>query len=157
MKNFEEDLKVNQYDLTKELVEHPQKFYSWAKEYVLAQQETQRVKAKLELLQDELSLKMRQDPKRFDLPEKPTEATIKSAINAHKEVKKITEKYMERLGVEKILSKAERAFEHRKKALEGLVSLQLQNYHSEPKVKQEAQQNIERKNILKQIRRKKRG
>lgn len=157
MKNFEEDLKINQYDLTKELIEHPQKFYSWAKEFVLAQQEAQRIKGKLELLQDELSLKIRQDPKKFDLSDKPTEATIKSAINVHKDVKKLTEKYMERLGVEKILSKAERAFEHRKKALEGLVSLQLQNYHSEPKVKPETQQNVERQRILRQIRKKKRG
>lgn len=145
---------IDKFNLDEELVKHPQLFYLYSEAYSKAQMETQKAKDSWELRKAELELEIKDDPGKFGL-KKDTESIVKAKLMTMQEIKKLYEIYLAKLGVERILSKAERAFEHRKKSLEGLVSLQVQNYYSQPK-SSDTQQRADSKDLLKKAREKKR-
>jgi hypothetical protein len=138
--NFQKDIDINENKLSEELIQQPQKFYRWGVLYAEAQADTARCKDQLDMMKNKVELEIRKTPKKYDEKGKLTEGQIKALVNTDSRVEELNNQYLELLKVEKILAKAERAFEHRKKSLEGLVSLNMQYYFSTPKTNQQAEE-----------------
>jgi hypothetical protein len=155
--DFEKDIVIDKFNLTEELVEQPQKYYDWGKALSISETETLIAKDKLEIIRSEIELKIRNHPTLYDLPNNPKEAQIKAAVNINRKVRRANKNYLDALRIEKTLKKAERAFEHRKKSLEGLVYLSNQFYFADPKTNSHTQEKINRKRLLDSAREKRKG
>jgi len=154
--DFENDINIDEFNLVEELVRQPQLYYDWAKKAVLANSDTLSAKDKLDLIKAEIELRIRKHPTLHRLPEKPTEAIIKAAVLVNRKVQRANKRYLEALRIEKILNKAERAFEHRKKSLEGLVQTNSQFYFASPRTDSRTRQKVDEDTLLKQARERKR-
>lgn len=133
MTDFSDEVRINKYKLDDELVEQPQRYYDWAKLEAKAGDQVAYLKDKLEVLKAEMEIRIRKHPTVYDLPENPKEALIKAAILIQPKIKRANRKLLKAMKTHRLLSKAEKAFEHRKKSLEGLVSLNIQMHFSTPK------------------------
>ena len=155
---YYEDLKIDRYNLEKELVRQPQLFMEWALKAAIASVDREDAKNRVELIRAEIDKKIRSNPEEYGISEsKSTDRAIKLAVENHRRVKKFYKKYLKKLRDEKILNEAKTAFNHRKKMLESLVSLNIQLHFSEPKVpveKKEMMYQDSRRSMLKQMRKK---
>jgi hypothetical protein len=151
-KNFEQEVFIDKNNLPDELVEQPQKFYDWAKEAVLASIDTTDAKDRYEVVKAEVELRIRQHPSLHNLPDKPTESSIRATVTTNRKVRRAFKKYLDALRTEKLLAKAERAFEHRKKSLEGLVTTNTQFFFANPKIDSQTRQTIDQDELLKSAR-----
>lgn len=133
MNDFNDEVKINKYQLDDELVEQPQRYYNWAKLESKAADDVARLKDKVEIIKAEVEIRIRKHPTAYDLPDNPKEALIKAAILIQPKVKRANRKLLKAMKTHRLLSKAEKSFEHRKKSLEGLVSLNIQMHFSTPK------------------------
>jgi len=156
-RDFNEDIAIDKYNLVDELTEQPQLYYEWAKQQSIAAADVADAKDKLDLTRSKVELKIRANPGLYRLAEKPTEPMIRAAVNTNVKVKRANKRYLETVRIESLLKKAERAFEHRKKALEGLVSLNMQFWYSTPKTSSNVEQEIDQSNLLKRARKKRSG
>jgi len=158
MSDFNEDIKINKYKLDTELVNQPQRYYEWAKAEADAADEVARLKDKLEVVKSKVEIRIRKNPTLFDLPENPKEALVKAAITIHPKVQKASKKLFNATKTHRLLTKAEKSFEHRKKSLEGLVSLNMQIHFANPRGTERKHYEIDndRKDLLKQARNKRR-
>ena len=133
MSNFSDDIAINKYQLDEELVEQPQKFYEWAKAEVIAGEKVSELKDTLEVTKAEMEIRIRKNPTLYDLPNNPKEALIKAAVLIQRKVKKASRRLIKAQRTHGLLKKAEKSFEHRKKSLEGLVSVNMQLHFATPK------------------------
>lgn len=127
------DIQIDEYSLDKEWVDQPRKYFRYASKLANAKRELDSSKSTLDIVKAELDLAVRQDPESHGLV-KFTEAAGTAAIirsGAYREAVAIVNN--NKFTVD-IYQAAVVAMDHRKKALEGLVSLQLSNYFSNPKV-----------------------
>ncbi len=132
--SYQRDLKIDRYKLDSELVRQPQLYMTWALKSVDASIEKDEAKNRLDIVKSEIDSRIRATPERYGLDERPTEPAIKAAIAKHPKVKRYTRLYFRALRNDRLLSKAEIAFNHRKKMLEGLVSLNIQLNFADPRV-----------------------
>ena len=133
MNDFSADIEINKYQLDEELVRQPQLYYDWAKSEVIAADKVARAKDDWEVTAAEIEIEIRKHPTLYNLPDNPKEGLVKAAVIIHKKVKRKKKKYLKALKTQRLLAKAERSFEHRKKSLEGLVSVNMQMHFSTPK------------------------
>ena len=130
MRNYTDDLKIDQYNLDDELIKQAQIFMEWASLYARASIDRETAKNKLDIIKaKEESLV------RTNMKTKLTEPAIQSKVIQKARVKKYTKKYLAALYEEKILNEAKTALKAKQKMLEGLVQLRIQSYYSDPKVK----------------------
>ena len=134
MSKYQEDINLNQYDLEYELIRQASLFLKYSELAVDAGFERDKIKERIKLAETEIDLDIRQDYEQFGFDCKPTEAAIKAAIVQHDSHRKVTRKYIEATRVFNSLTGAKTALEHKKKALELLVSLVIRGYSAEPKV-----------------------
>lgn len=158
MSDFSEQVQINKYKLDDELVEQPQRYYEWAKLEAKANDDVAYYKDRLEIIKAEVEIRIRKHPTAFDLPENPKEGLIKAAILIQPKVKRANRKLLKAMRTHRLLTKAEKSFEHRKKSLEGLVSLNMQMHFSTPRGVQRKDFEIEeqRDNLLEKARNKRR-
>lgn len=133
MSDFSRDIAINKYRLDEELVEQPQKFYEWAKAEVMAGEKVATLKDDLEVIKSEVEIRIRKNPTLYDLPDNPKESLIKAAVLVQRKVKKASKRLIKAQRTHGLLKKAEKSFEHRKKSLEGLVSVNMQLHFATPK------------------------
>ena len=156
MSEFYDENKINKYKLDDELVEQPQLYYKWAKLESEAADKVATLKDKLEILKSEMEIRIRKEPTAFDLPDNPKEALIKAALTIQPKIQRMNDKLFRAMKTHRLLSKAEKSFEHRKKSLEGLVSLNMQMHFSAPKGTQKGdyEGNDQRDDLLEKARKK---
>ena len=133
MSDFNQDVAINKYKLDEELVRQPQKFYEWAKAEVIAGDKVSDLKDKLEILKAKVEIRIRKHPTAYDLPENPKEGLIKAAVIVQPKVVRMSKKLLQAMKTHRLLQKAEKSFEHRKKSLEGLVSVNMQIHFATPR------------------------
>jgi hypothetical protein len=133
MSDFSNDIAINKYKLDEELVQQPQKFYEWAKAEVIAGEKVSELKDDLEVIKAEMEIRIRRNPTLYDLPNNPKEGLIKAAVLIQRKVKKASKRLIKAQRTHGLLKKAEKSFEHRKKSLEGLVSVNMQLHFATPK------------------------
>lgn len=124
---------IDEFRLDRELKNQPKLFMRYALLLAGAKQEVANYKAALDVAVADLNLEIRNDPIRFKLP-KVTESTIESCIKIQPQYANALKKLNRAKYRMDMYQAAVDALEHRKKALEGLVYLQGQNYFSAPKM-----------------------
>lgn len=144
MDNYRKQLKIDRYRLDSELIRQPQKYMDWALLAAKAEIETKETEQKYDLIKGSVEKKVRSDPERYGLKEKPTEAAVKHEALKNKKVKRYFKYYMDALQNEKILKRAEKAFQQRKGMLEALVQLNVQLHFAEPKLPQGQRESVDR-------------
>jgi len=125
---FEVDLN----ELDREWVRQPDLYFKYATKLADAKREHEQSRANLELTKAELDLDIRGNPEKFDVG-KITEATVSATILSQKKYRKAHKKMLNAKHHVDILDATVRTLDHRKSALERLVSLHGQNYFSPPK------------------------
>lgn len=136
-RNYKLDLEINSSNLEDEWIEQPSLYMYYSDLQARAIKERDDLKQKLDVHQAQLDSKVRKNWEQY-FEKSPTESAIKNYIVLNVETKKLVEKLNELSYNVSIMTAAKTAFEHRKKALENLVTLLITGFHSEPKLKNEA-------------------
>ncbi len=92
-------------------------------------------KGRLKYTEAELRLAIRRDPQNYGLSGKPTVDTVEDAMTLQPAYQKALADYGQAMFEAELLDGAVEALRQRKNALENLVQLEGQAYHSEPKVR----------------------
>jgi len=139
--NYKDDLKIDENNLEYEWKRQASLFEEWGEKAVNANYEKDKLKEKLDLIKAQLDTEYRKKLK----DEKPKEAEILSKVLQDPKYIAASNAYLIAYKEAKILEIATRAFEHRKRALEHLTKLFLNNYYAEPYVPKKAEDVIHNK------------
>lgn len=130
--SYKDDIGVDLYNLTEELIRQPQLYVSYAKKAVRAAIEAKRAKREYELVRADYENRIRNNPSKYDLPQKPREGSVKITAEKMPKVKRMYKRYMKALNRSLILDKIEWGFQQRKGMLEAIANKQSNMYHAEP-------------------------
>ena len=148
--DFIKDLEIDRHQLDKELIKQPQLFTSWALECAEASEDKDQARKDLDLVRADAESNIRINIEKYKKKyntDKITEAIIKAEITLNSKVKKYNNTYLKSLHRERVLTKIEKAFSHRKASLEGLVQLDLRLHFVEPKTSRSYKENKEEENM----------
>ncbi len=135
---------IDMYSLDEEWVNQPRLYHEYAIQLVDAKKELRIVKAELELTRAEVGMAIRKYPTKYKISSsfKITETLVSNTILRSKKYKTALEEHREAQYKVDILQVALEVLDHKKKALESLVSLHGQNYFSEPRPPDEASRQV---------------
>ena len=145
MSEYEEDLKIDFDQLDLNWRDHSTNYMKWSEKWVNAIAYRDRIKESLEVLRAELDGKYRKELYKAE-GKKPTEASIIAAITTDKEYKTVQQTLLDANEAVNLMAVAKSAFEHRKKALEGLTQLWVGGYFSNPNIPTEIKDKYEKDN-----------
>ncbi len=129
------DVSINEHRLDKEWVNQPKKYYDCAIQLAEAKREVEECKNKIEVIKADLDKEIRSNPEEFDIA-KITESVISATIVLQSEYRNAMKGLVTARYNASMIEAGVSALDHRKRALENLVSLQLANYYSEPKAQE---------------------
>ena len=127
--------KIDRNNLVQEWNDHSEIYGEYARKLADAKFEYEKECAILEVMKADLDKKIRANPEKYEI--KLTENSIKNCITCDKKIIDQNKKILEIKHNTDILQAAIYTFEHRKKALENLVTLLLGNFYSMPKISDE--------------------
>ncbi len=127
---------IDKNRLDEEWINQPKLFFKISCQLATAQRKESEARASREVIKAEIAAKMRKDPEKYGL-EKATEAAINSRMMTIKRYKEAQALRLKRMHRTSILQAAVFALNHRKSALEKLVSLHGQQYFATPQPKDE--------------------
>ena len=139
MSEYNDDLKIDFAQLDINWRDHSANYMKWAEKWVDAVAYRDRTKEALDVLRAELDAHYRQV---LHTDKKPTEAAIAAAINKDEDYKLQQQTILDANEAVNLLASAKVAFEHRKKALEGLTQLWLGGYFSNPNIPVEIKEQV---------------
>ncbi len=126
------DISIDPHALEQEWMDQPALYHEYSQLTVAAQKEKDKAKQKLDICKSRLDLDIRKHPEKYDLP-KIVEATVLSTIQIHPDYIDAMDKHTNAVYQYNMLSNTVYALEHKKKALENMVSLWLGSYFAGPK------------------------
>ena len=142
------DFQIDADNLDKEWMKQPMLYSKYAKALADARREMDEAKNVLEVTKAEVSLVVRQNPENFGLA-KITEASLSQVVDCSDKVKSAVSNHIEARHHHEVLQAAIGAMDHKKKALESLVSLWLADYFATPKAKGASKQRMEEESVKK--------
>jgi hypothetical protein len=149
---------IDQNQLDVEWVQQPRTFYEYAKKLAKAKARWERSKSALDVVRAELHKKVMHDPASYDIV-KVTVDAVTNVITLLPEFQVAQEEVHKRKYTVDINQAAVNALDHKKAALERLVSLHGQSYFATPQAKDaagvEVQTDIEKKHVQKKTVKKK--
>lgn len=149
MRDYKKDIHINVQDLESEWINQPSLMVDYNDLYAVAIFERDELKVKLEYTAAKLDSEIRKDYSKFGFDSKPTEAAIKNTIIFQKQYVKLMKKMLLAAKQANLMSGVRTSFEHRKKALENLVTLHVTGFYSEPRNKPKDIRNLKDKKITK--------
>jgi len=159
MSEFEDQLKIDKFNLDEEWVNQPSLYGFYASEVSDAQRALDKAKEKVEVIRSKLVVNINKFPQKFNF-KKVTASITEAIIVSDTEYRDALDEMHERKYELSILQGAVRAFDHRKSALENIVKLHSQQYFSEPKcsdsVSAEAIKDIKQKSAKEKVKVRKR-
>jgi len=161
--DYDKDIEIDENDLEGEWVEHSTKVLHYQSAYADALHNRDLKKVTLDQDYAKLDSEIRKDwQKHFD--SKPTEVAIKNYIILHPTYVKTERELMDLSHQVNLLLGVKNSFEHRKSALQSIVSLKISGFHSEPRNLQRDAENkrqqykeVQKEITPKVVRRKKQG
>lgn len=145
--DYAKDIEIDENDLVGEWLDHGNRVYHYNKLSANANDERDRAKEKLTVIESELLLKVKSDPEKFIqniAVNKISEATYSAWIKTQPEYKEALEDYLKKKHNSGILGGAVNVFDsHRKYALSNLVNMLLAGFFSVPRVKNEFKKEVE--------------
>lgn len=145
MSEYENDLSVDFNHLDINWRDHSANYMKWSEKWVNSVAVKDRKKEALDTLKATLDSKYRQALFKKD-QKKPTEAAINAAIQGDKTFQLAQSDLIDATENMNILATVKSAFEHRKKALEGLTQLWLGGYFSNPNIPVEIKERFKKDN-----------
>lgn len=133
---------IDQNALDQEWLRQPNLMYDFAMSVADAKRDVDAFKNELEVIKAEISNSVRSAPEQYGLA-KVTESAIASAVLQTKEYQDAMQQAVELRHKYDVMVAAVNALEHKKRALESLVSLHGQNYFSTPRVDAESKEAFE--------------
>jgi len=127
-------LNMDEHNLDEMWLNQPRLYHKYAKKLANAKQHLEEEKAELELCKAELDRDIRSEPGQFNL-EKITENVVSSTIIIQDKYQQRQAEVIDLKHQVDILQAAVTTLDHRKRALENLVSLHGQDYFSSPRAK----------------------
>jgi hypothetical protein len=131
--SYKEDLEIDKYALDQEWLRQAILYAKYTEEAVLAEDERDRLKERLSLLETKKIADVRKNPKAYGLSEKPTESAIKEVAALDEEIINLNSQLLDAMKSAKITNIAITAFEHKKRALTKLTDLFMSNYWAQPR------------------------
>lgn len=131
---FKFDPTIDEYNLDQEWMRQPNLYHEIAIKLADAQKEFAEAKQDLEVTKSEIEIAIRKNYKEYGL-DRLTNDAINAVTSCSHEVKTCQEAVMDARHNVDVLNAALHSLDHRKKALENLVSLFLSDYYSVPKDK----------------------
>jgi len=128
--NYSEDLKIDFAQLDLNWRDQAANYMHWSNKWVAAVSERDRAKENLDVIRAEVDREIREAYS----GKKPTEAAISALVSTNTRYRKASDQLIDLNEKVNIFVSAKAAFEHRKKALEGLTQLWVNGYWSEPKI-----------------------
>jgi len=132
-RNYKRDLDIDMNDLEGEWLKQPSLFMYYSQEHSEAIKERENAKNNLDVIDAQLDSEIRRDWEKH-WTKSPTETAVKNWVLQHEKHKKALDVFNEKSHSVNLLQSAKSAFDHRRKALENLVTLLVTGFHSEPKV-----------------------
>jgi len=149
MKNYEPNLQPDPHRLDEEWVKQPELYRQWANEAADARRELDEAKNELAATRAETSFAIRTNPSDYDL-NKVTEAGIGEVLLQQKQVQHAESAVVEARHRLDVVNGIVTALDHKRKALESLVSLHLSSYYASPRAPEgtkEAMDVVEKQDI----------
>lgn len=129
---------IDENALDEEWVNHPTKFHKYALRLANAKTMLAESKASLDVVEAEISLRVRKNPLKYGMDGKITEAVINATVLLNPKYQEALTEVTNAKHKVDILQAAVDALEHKKRALENLVTLHGQSYFASPRVSKEA-------------------
>lgn len=117
-----------------EWVNHPKVFMEVSSMLVMEKLKLKKLTMRLDVKEADALKEIQEAPENFGFPKKPTIPEVKAAVAVHEDVKAIRKKLIDQEYEVNMLSACVSSLEHKKRALESLVTLHGQNYFSGPSV-----------------------
>lgn len=133
--DYAKDIKIDPHNLEEMWLHQPSLMMEYNDLYAVAVFERDELKVKLEYTTAKLDSEIRKDYKKFDFASKPTESAIKNTIVFQKQYVSVVKKMLLAAKQANLMAGVRTSFEHRKKALENLVTLKVTGFYSEPRNK----------------------
>lgn len=133
-KELDFDASIDVLKLDEEWLGHAKLFFHWSERAALARMRVKETKSEFEVVKAEVELAIREDPAKFDLG-KITDAAVKAAIPVQPEYKEAYKAMLEAEYKADLIMAAVATLTERRRALENLVELHLNNYFAEPRAK----------------------
>ncbi|RLD78262.1 MAG: hypothetical protein DRJ07_13455 [Bacteroidetes bacterium] len=133
--DYVKDIRINEHDLESEWINQPSLMMQYNELYAVAVFERDSLKVKLDYTAAKLDSEIRKDYSKFGFESKPTEAAIKSAILFQKQYVRTMKKTLLAAKQANLMAGVRTSMDHRKKALENLVTLKVTGFYSEPRNK----------------------
>lgn len=125
---------IDKFNLDKEWVRQPKLYHTFSTKLAGARRRHEEAKAFLELTEAELNMKIRSSPAVYGIS-KVTDKAIEAALAVNKKYLAARDAVIKAQYRVDLLNGAVRTLDHRKRALEDLVDLHLNDYFSRPSVK----------------------
>lgn len=137
-KPIEDDdfLAIDEFRLDREWLGQARRYFQYSEKLADARRRLDEAKAALDVSDAELDAEIRLNPSEFGLG-KPTEQAVKNAVTASPEHQAAERKVIRAKHDVAIFDAAVTALDHRRRALEKLVDLQLSGYYAEPRARNE--------------------
>lgn len=132
-RNYKEDIKIDLSNLEDEWILQPSLYLTYSELHADAIAKRDNAKLKLEYVHAKIDSDIRKNLKKYGFTSKPTEAAIKSAIILDKKHKKAEKTLINANKEVNVLNAVKLSFEHRKAALQNVVSLKVMGLSSEPR------------------------
>ena len=132
-RNYKSDLDIDMNDLEGEWLKQPSLFMYYSEAHAEAIKERENAKNNLDIVDAQLDSEIRRDWEKH-WTKSPTETAVKNWVLQHEKHKKALDLFNDKSHSVNLLQSAKSAFDHRRKALENLVTLLVTGFHSEPKV-----------------------
>lgn len=149
-------VEIDELQLDKEWIGQPRVYLEFAEMCADAQRDWDIAKSELEMVRAELDTAIRSDPESYGLG-KVTEKGVENAIPAQTEYQDAVREVIRAKHKRDVMAAAVTALDHRKKALEKLVDLQLSGYFATPRASassREAVEDMGRRNVRRPLQKK---
>lgn len=137
------DIDIDDLRLDQEWLRQPRLYLKYAEKLADSKRSLDEAKNELEVIRADVAKMIRTSPESFGLA-KATEGAVAETMVRQDEVRAAERAVVEKKYEVQILEAAVQAIEHRKRALENLVSLHLAGYFSEPRATGESKEHVDR-------------
>lgn len=135
-------IEIDEHQLDKEWVSQPRRMLIYSRKLADAKLALDQAEAELEVVDAELARDIRESPETFDCP-KTTDKAIEQTVQLQKPYLRAVRAVNLAKHEVAIYQAAVNALNHRKSALEGLVTLWSQSYFSSPKAPESAKEEMD--------------
>jgi len=130
--NYENDLAIDPHALDDEWLLHPNLYMKYSEALAQAQKSRDKIKEKLDVTRAQVDRDIRKKPDDYGIS-KITETVVAGAILMEARFTEVQDLLTDANLEVNLLQAAVRSFDHRKKALENLVTLYMASYFAGPK------------------------